>query len=193
LIDAIRYLVEHATDLLQMGGPIMGVFLVVLESIIPILPLGAFITLNMNAFGHLGGFLISWSSTCFGCYLSYLVFSSFLSKYLYQFLSKKDAKKIKGSLKRFKKMSLSHLVVLIALPFTPAFLINITAGLANVSKKKFLIAILVGKLSIVYFWGVIGTSFLESMTDIKTIMIIAFMLIVAYFVSKYISKKTHIE
>lgn len=88
---------------------------------------------------------------------------------------------------------LSNLVVVIALPFTPAFLINIASGLAGVDKKKFLIAILVGKLSIVYFWGVIGTSFLESMTDIKTIMIISVMLVIAYFVSKYISKKTHVD
>ena len=189
----ISDVVEYATDLLQMGGPLMGVFLILLESIIPILPLGAFITLNMNAFGFLFGFAISWGATCFGCYLSYLLFSSYLSKYFYQFLSKKNAKKIKRSMKKFQKMSLSHLVVLIALPFTPAFLINIASGLAEVSKKKFLIAILVGKLSIVYFWGVIGTSFLESMTDIKTIMIISLMLVIAYLISKYISKRVDVE
>ena len=193
MVNAINYLVDHATDLLHMGGPLMGVFLVFLESVIPILPLGAFITLNMNAFGFIIGFLISWGSTCFGCYISYLVFSSFLSRYFYRFLSKKDAKKIKKSMEKIKKMSLSNLVVVIALPFTPAFLINIASGLAGVDKKKFLIAILVGKLSIVYFWGVIGTSFLESMTDIKTIMIISVMLVIAYFVSKYISKKTHVD
>ena len=193
MVNAINYLVDHATDLLQMGGPLMGVFLVFLESVIPILPLGAFITLNMNAFGFIIGFLISWGSTCFGCYISYLVFSSFLSRYFYRFLSKKYAKKIKKSMEKIKKMSLSNLVVVIALPFTPAFLINIASGLAGVDKKKFLIAILVGKLSIVYFWGVIGTSFLESMTDIKTIMIISVMLVIAYFVSKYISKKTHVD
>lgn len=171
----------------------MGIFLVFLESIIPILPLGAFITLNINAFGFFFGFLISWIATCIGCYISYLIFSSVLSKYFYSLLSRKNARRIKKSMKRIKKMPLGNLVVLIALPFTPAFLINIASGLAGVSKKKFLIAILIGKLSIVYFWGFIGTSFLESMTDIKTISTIAIMLIIAYMISKYISKKTNIE
>ena len=102
MIEIINYLVDHATDLLKMGGPIMGVLLVFLESVIPILPLGAFITLNMNAFGFVGGFLISWSATCIGCYASYFVFSSFLSKYFYQFLSRKDAKKIHKSMEKIR-------------------------------------------------------------------------------------------
>ena len=193
MIEIINYLVDHATDLLKMGGPIMGVLLVFLESVIPILPLGAFITLNMNAFGFVGGFLISWSATCIGCYASYFVFSSFLSKYFYQFLSRKDAKKIHKSKKKIRKMPLGNLAVLIALPFTPAFLINIASGLAKVDRKKFLLSILIGKIFIVYFWGFIGTSFLESMTDITTIITIAVMLVVAYFVSKYVSKKTNIK
>ncbi len=193
MIEIINYLVDHATDLLKMGGPIMGVLLVFLESVIPILPLGAFITLNMNAFGFVGGFLISWSATCIGCYASYFVFSSFLSKYFYQFLSRKDAKKIHKSMEKIRKMPLGNLAVLIALPFTPAFLINIASGLAKVDRKKFLLSILIGKIFIVYFWGFIGTSFLESMTDITTIITIAVMLVVAYFVSKYVSKKTNIK
>lgn len=193
MIEIINYLVDHATDLLKMGGPIMGVLLVFLESVIPILPLGAFITLNMNAFGFVGGFLISWSATCIGCYASYFVFSSFLSKYFYQFLSRKDAKKIHKSMEKIRKMPLGNLAVLIALPFTPAFLINIASGLAKVDRKKFLLSILIGKIFIVYFWGFIGTSFLESMTDITTIITIAVMLVVAYLVSKYVSKKTNIK
>ena len=193
MIEIINYLVDHATDLLKMGGPIMGVLLVFLESVIPILPLGAFITLNMNAFGFVGGFLISWSATCIGFYDSYFVFSSFLSKYFYQFLSRKDAKKIHKSMEKIRKMPLGNLAVLIALPFTPAFLINIASGLAKVDRKKFLLSILIGKIFIVYFWGFIGTSFLESMTDITTIITIAVMLVVAYFVSKYVSKKTNIK
>ncbi len=193
MVELINYLVEHATDLLQIGGPIMGFFLVILESIIPILPLGAFITLNMNAFGFVSGFLISWTATCLGCYMSYLLFKSILRKYFDHLISKKNIRKIKRSMKKMKKMPLGNLVVLIALPFTPAFLVNIAAGLADISRKKFLLSILIGKLSIVYFWGFIGTSFLESMTDIKTIIIITLMLGSSYLASKYISKKTKIE
>ena len=36
--------------------------------------------------------------------------------------------------------------IFITLPFTPSFLINILGGLSGMSKEKFLIAILIGKL-----------------------------------------------
>lgn len=193
MIEIINYLVDHATDLLKMGGPIMGMLLIFLESVFPVLPLGAFITLNMNAFGFIVGFVISWIATCIGCYASYFVFSSFLSKYFYQLLSRKDARKIHKNMEKIRKMPLGNLTVLIALPFTPAFLINIASGLAKVDRRKFLFSILIGKVFIVYFWGFIGTSFLESMTDITTIITIGIMLVVAYFVSKYVSKKANIK
>ena len=92
-----------------------------------------------------------------------------------------------------KTIDFSSLVVIIALPFTPAFLINIAAGIVKISKKKFLAAILIGKVFMIIFWGCVGKSLLESMTDIKTIMVISLLIIVAYFVSKLVSKKMKIE
>ena len=65
--DAVAYL----TTILQNTGILLGVFLVILESIIPALPLGVFIALNINAFGLIIGIIISWLSTCFGCYLAF--------------------------------------------------------------------------------------------------------------------------
>ena len=94
---------------------------------------------------------------------------------------------------KFNKLSLSSLVIIIALPFTPAFLINIIAGVSNLSRKKYLTALLIGKVSIVGFWGIIGKNFIESMTDIKALMFIALALFFAYTISKIVSRKAHIE
>ena len=92
-----------------------------------------------------------------------------------------------------KTIEFSNLVVLIALPFTPAFLINIACGVINMSKRKFITAILIGKIFMVIFWGCIGKSLLESITDIKTIMIVSVFIIIAYIISKIVSKKMKIE
>ena len=59
--------------------------------------------------------------------------------------------------------------------------------------KKYVTAILVGKLSIVYFWGFVGRSLLESITDIKTITIVVLLLLISYLISKIVSKKLKIE
>ena len=87
----------------------------------------------------------------------------------------------------------SKLVLIVALPFTPAFLVNIACGITKVKYKKFLAAILIGKLSIVYFWGFVGKSLLQSITDIDTIILVIVLLLVSYILSKIVNKRFGIE
>ena len=176
---------------LQTYGPPFGFLLVLSESIIPALPLGVFVAFNMIAFGNVLGFIISWSATITGCILSYFLFSKVVDKYFLKKINKK--KKYKYLIKRIKNISFSNLVLIIALPFSPAFAINIAAGLSHLEFKKFFTALLIGKLFIIYFWGYIGKSLLESMTDIKTISIIIGMLLFSYIISKVINKRFNID
>ena len=90
--------------------------------------------------------------------------------------------------KKINKLNFSNLVLITALPFTPAFLINIAAGLSNMNFKKFVFAILIAKLAVVYFWGFIGTTFLQSVTDINVIIKLALILFGAFILSKIIMK-----
>ena len=62
-------------------------------------------------------------------------------------------------------ISFEKLCIIIALRFTTQFLINIAAGLANMSKKKYLYAIIIGKIFLVIFWGFIGTSLINSIKN----------------------------
>lgn len=190
ILEILTDLVNYMTTLLQNGGVIFGVLLILLESIIPALPLGIFVALNINAFGLILGIIISWLATCLGCYISYILFNYLSKKCLKKILNNKKLEKI---IKKMKKIEFSNLVVLIALPFTPAFLINIACGVVNMSKKKFVTALLIGKIFMIVFWGCIGKSLLESITDIKTIIIVSIFIIAAYFISKLVSKKMRIE
>lgn len=97
-------------------------------------------------------------------------------------------KKLKKFKKYINKLSYSNLVILIALPFTPAFAVNIAAGLTDIDAKKFFSALMIGKLPMVYFWGFIGKSLLESITDPYTIAQVVCMVLIAYLVSKVANK-----
>lgn len=191
--ELIDQAVTYITSILQTLGPFAGIFMVFLESILPILPLGVFIALNINAFGFLFGFILSWLATSLGCIISFYLFKSCFSEKFICFINKKKFSQIQKIVKRLNKIPFSNLVVLVALPFTPAFLINIAAGLSKIDSKKFIFSILLGKISIVFFWGFIGKSVLESVTDIKTIIIVSIILVFAYFLSKLIGKKLKIE
>ncbi len=187
MIDIFTNFVEHVKNLLDSFpymAPILASLLIILESIIPIIPLFVFITINFVYFGVIAGFLISWIFTIVGCYISYTIsrklfakkFEQYKDKYfkLYNFLQNVDVNKM---------------TLFVAIPFSPAFLINILAGISNVPKKKFLTAIIIGKISIVYFWGMIGTSLIESLNDPVILIKISGLLITTYIISKVVNDK----
>lgn len=192
-MNLVNEFVDFSTNFISSGGIFYGFLLVLLESAIPALPLGVFVALNVNAFGIIIGTFISWIATCLGCFLSYSLFFYLSNKFIYKFFNDRKKKKIDKAMKKIKKISFSNLVLLIALPFTPAFLINIVCGIAATSRKKFVSAILLGKIFMIIFWGYVGKSLIESITDISTIITISIMLLIAYFLSKIVSKKMNIE
>ena len=176
LVDSF---VTNVTTWLVSFGPIAGVILILLESVLPMLPLSAFITLNM----------VSYT----GCMSSFFLFRYFFQKKLYRFINKKDSEQLKKIMKAISTINFSNLVVLIALPFTPAFLVNIAGGVSKIKVKKFFLAILIGKIIMVYFWGYIGTSLLESLTDIMVLIKVVALLLGAFIVSKIIEKKLKVR
>ena len=101
--------------------------------------------------------------TVLGCIMSYFIFKKGLGNKFEIFTENKEI--LKKYKKVFKDISLGKLTLLISIPFTPAFLINIACGLVKMDFKKYLISILIGKIALVYFWGFIGVSFVESINN----------------------------
>lgn len=178
-------------NLLGMWGPFFGCFLIIIESIVPILPLAVFITLNFMSFGHLVGFIISWIFTLIGCIMSFFIFRKGFYKKFDHFKNSKH--KLKKFMNAISNITLSQLVVLTAVPFTPAFLVNIAAGLSNISFKKFFTGILLGKISLVYFWGYIGTSLFESLKNPIILIRIFALILIMYIISRFVNKKVNFE
>lgn len=189
--DILTPLISGIIEILQQYGIFAGAFIVILESMIPILPLGVFVAFNFSAFGIIVGFLISYIATVLGCVIAYLLANRMLGVYINK--KSREHEKLDKIINKFKKIKFSNLVLIIALPFSPAFLINISAGIIKMDLKKFVCALLIGKLSIIYFWGMVGKSLLNSVGDIKTILIILLSLGLSYLLSKLISKKMNLE
>lgn len=183
--EFINNIVNTLVGILSSLGIFSGFLLVFLESIIPIVPLSVFVALNIITFGSITGIIISWLGTICGCSLSF-----FISRKLANAVEKKykNNKKLMSIRKRINNISFTSLTVLVAIPFTPAFAVNIASGLSEMKFKKFIFAMAIGKIPMIYFWGFIGKSLLESMTDISVLSKIAFMLILAYLVSKLANK-----
>lgn len=90
-------------------------------------------------------------------------------------------------------MSLPKITVIMSIPFTPAFLMNIAAGLVKMPFKKFLISLLISKLFLVYFWGEVGTGLIESFKNPSSLITVILMVIIAYIFSLLVKKVFKIE
>ena len=183
--------ISSVSGLIDTWGPFIGIIVIILESMIPIIPLAAFIVLNIVVYGPVWGYIISWAATVIGCMLSFILFRKYLHKYIYHKLGKK--KQYQKLMKWISNVKFSYLVLLVAMPFTPAFAVNISAGLSNISKKKFFFAILIGKPFMIYFWGYVGHNLIEIFTNPRAFLDVAGLLLGAYLVSMIVDKKLKIK
>lgn len=188
--------IGSVTQSFLLNNGILGIFIscaiIFIESILPCMPLGVFVTGIFYTYGNFYGLLLCWICTCLGCMASYHLCNKYIRNFIenkfIKKLRKKTQRKIYEVIEYIDGLSISSLTLLVACPFTPAFVLNIAAGLADVDKKKYLTALIVGKPFMIYFFGVIGTSLIESITDPNTIIKVLLMMFVAYGLSKICDK-----
>ena len=189
VIEIITNFLNNIVEFIQNSGFLGCIFacgLMSVESIIPILPLSVFITINFLVLGNLFGFILSYIFTIIGCVLSYVIFKKGLGK---KFDLLTENKKLINKYKKiFKDISVGKLVLIIAMPFTPAFVVNIVAGLVKMDFKKYFTGLLIGKLAMVYFWGFVGTSLIESLENPFILIRIVVLMIVTYILYLIINK-----
>ena len=191
MFEAINTFIDTTLQSMGLWGPILGCFFITIESMVPVLPLFVFITINFLAFGNILGFIISWIFTCLGCFLSFFLFRKKVQTWLYKRLKKKGIIS-EHTIDMITNLKFEQLVTIIAIPFTPAFLINIAAGLSKMSYKKFIWALLIGKIFLVYFWGFIGVSLIESIKNPIYLVRVLILLAISYIISKIVNKKFNI-
>lgn len=191
IFSKINDFIDYLIAAIGVWGPFLGCFLIIIESIVPILPLFTFITLNFLAFGKVLGFIISWVCTILGCLMSFFMFKKGFKNIFERHLRNK--KSVDSLMKIMDTIKFENLVTLIAIPFTPAFAINIAAGLSNMPFKKYFKALLIGKIFLVYFWGFVGTSLVESLKNPMAFVKVVIITILAYAISKIVSKKLKID
>lgn len=187
LYDLITGIINTTSSL----GIILSSLLIIVESIIPPLPLGFFVTILFMRYGVFFGFLISWFSTIIGCIISFYLFQTLLKNIIDKYIRKyKIADKFINAI---DNISFANLVLILSVPFTPAFLVNIAAGISKISIKKFIPAIIIGKITLVLFWGCVGTNLIEALKDPFKLLIVALLMLSAYILSKLVNKKLKID
>ncbi len=176
---------------LGLTGGIISVFLIFVEAFIPMLPLIAFVTVNIVIFGTALGFVLSSIATIVGGSVVFMLSRTFLKEKVINYVDKHPKLKIIKSLKNgLDKISLSGLSLIIASPFTPSFVINVGGGLSNMSFLKYIFSMLIGKFCMIYFIVFIGTNIVEVFHNPIAIIKILIAFLFAYILSIIANKIT---
>ncbi|HHZ02797.1 MAG TPA: TVP38/TMEM64 family protein [Tissierellia bacterium] len=146
---------EIFLEYIEMGGPVVGVLLPVMEAFFPMLPLIALVIINVAVFGFLFGYLYSWIGTCLGSFFLFLVLRRVGGKKLETKIQKS---KYRGKLEKIRKKKLNVLFFLYCFPFSPSFLLSGTAALTNMKTEEFLSILLPSKLIMLLSLAFIGES-----------------------------------
>lgn len=194
ILDFFNNLNEQLNTFLLNAGawaPFMSSIFVVLEGTLAFLPLFVFITINIISTGPIVGSLLSWICTIAGSFLAFFLCRVGLSPLFQRFLN--NTKHLNKFMHMIDHMSFSKLVLIISIPLTPSFFVNLAAGLSKIPKKKYLYALLLGKTCIVLFWGVLGTSLVDCLTNPIKLIKVVIMIVGCNLIGKFINKKFNID
>lgn len=180
--EGIETLFQKFEDL----GFIVGFLLVFLEAFLPFLPLVVIVILNINAYGVIIGFLVSYTASVAGSYLVFLIVRNLFRKPAQKYIEKHA--KLNRMLKFIDERGFTFLFILLSLPFTPSSIVNVITALSNIRRHVYLYILLASKFIMILSMTLVGydiTSFFDS--PVKLILSLVF-LVLLYLLSKWYQK-----
>lgn len=168
-------------------GPLAPIFLAMVESFFPPLPLIAIVALNVAAHGGLFGFVYSWVGVMLGGTLMFLFWRRVLKQFFWKFASR--SQKLEKAERWVSRFDVSSLFMLSVLPFTPSSFMHFAFGISDFDEKRYLITMLLGKGVMVAMMALFGQSLVRSMKNPVYLVLAVVIWGVMYWGSKRFCKK----
>lgn len=183
--------IQSIFERFEQFGIFAGFFLVILESFVPVLPLFAIVILNINSYGFILGFLISYTASVTGSYLVFLVVRFLFRNPAQRYIHSKE--KLERMLRFVDERGFTFAFILLALPFTPTSVVNVIAALSNMKAKVYLLILLVAKVIMIGSMALVGYDITEFFNSPVRLVVSSVLLVVLYLFSKwyqrYLNKK----
>ena len=168
-------------------GPLAPIFLAMVESFFPPLPLIAIVALNVAAHGGLFGFVYSWVGVMLGGTLMFLFWRRVLKQFFWKFASR--SQKLEKAEQWVSRFDVSSLFMLSVLPFTPSSFMHFAFGISDFDEKRYLITMLLGKGVMVAMMALFGQSLVSSMKNPVYLVLAVVIWVAMYWGSKRFCKK----
>ena len=172
-------------------GPIAPIFLAMVESFFPPLPLIAIVALNVAAHGGFLGFAYSWIGVMLGGTIMFLLWRRVVKRFFWKIASR--SQKLEKAEQWVSRFDTASLFMLSVLPFTPSSFMHFAFGISDFDEKRYLITMLLGKGVMVAMMALFGQSLVSSM---KNPVYLIFAIVIwagMYWVSKQFCKRRDID
>jgi len=172
LLEARQYeeLIEELLVYYEGLGPLPGILLPFIESLLPFLPLIVIVMTNAAAYGLFKGFLYSWIGETVGSITVFLIIRHFRHIAIFRWIHKND--KVHKVMGWVEKRGFGPIFLLLCFPFSPSSVINLVSALSGVSLGQFALAILLGKTVMIFSLAYVGSSlFSFAENPIRTIVV----------------------
>ena len=195
-LDWLRdwFTLEHIMELIdkyRSFGPLPGIFLPMLEAFLPFLPLFLFVMANANAFGLWMGFLFSWIGATIGALLVFILVRKYGQRRVLRILRKHS--QVQKLMAWVERHGFGPLFILLCFPFTPSAIVNIVAGLSKISIAQYMLAVLTGKLVMIFTISFIGYDIKSLITQPIRSAIVGVIIFILWYVGKRIEIKMNIK
>ena len=172
-------------------GPIAPIFLAMVESFFPPLPLIAIVALNVAAHGGFLGFVYSWIGVMLGGTIMFLLWRRVVKRFFWKIASR--SKKLEKAERWVSRFDTASLFMLSVLPFTPSSFMHFAFGISDFDEKRYLITMLLGKGVMVAMMALFGQSLVSSMKNPVYLILAIVIWAGMYWASKQFCKKHDIS
>ena len=172
-------------------GPLAPIFLAMVESFFPPLPLIAIVALNVAAHGGLFGFVYSWVGVMLGGTLMFLFWRRVVKRFFWKLASRSE--KLKKAQQWVSHVDTATLFMLAVLPFTPTSFLHLAFGISDFDEKRYLLTLLTGKAVMVAMMSLFGQSLLSSLKNPVYLILAIAIWAGMYWVSKKFCKKHDLD
>lgn len=181
--ENIRNLIEQYRSL----GIVTGFLLPFLDAFFPFLPLFAFVIANVNAYGSLVGFLISWFGSVTGSYIVFLLIRKYGHLKLLSYVRKN--KQVKKLTVWVETHGFSPVFIFFCFPFTPSAVVTIVAGLSKMNTALYILALMAGKLVMIFTMTFIGQNIYALIHNPIRSIIVGIIIFLLWYIGKRIEKR----
>ena len=172
-------------------GPVAPIFLAMVESFFPPLPLIAIVALNVAAHGGFWGFIYSWAGVVLGGTVMFLFWRKVVKRFFWKFAARSE--KLTKAQRWVAHFDQASLFMLALLPFTPTSFMHFAFGVSDFDAKRYLVTILGAKGIMVAMMAVFGQSLVSSLKNPFYLLLAVVIWVVMYIASKRFCKRHNIE